>query len=1008
MTLRPSFRIHWIVTLLCVFITLYRPVYAQLPAITFEVISSKDGLPGNTVLSATRDHSGFMWFGTRQCVVRYDGATFQPYISPETNFVTGVVADHENNVWISSDRNGICRIDAVSLQMECSPKTPEPDIETTGFFFIDKNNNGWYSDRDGVNRMDLKTRKTKHYAFRKTMYVWTKASFTEDADGNLWVIGRDNGLFRYDPAKDTLYCVFGADSHEVAPQEPVLLSDARAGENGILWIGSYNMGLIRYDTRNNIYEHYSTGRIANQVNALENGVDENGNSILWVGDNSGLGVFRPEQKRFYFFNDLLPNPYEVNAIVRDKQDGIVWACTSDGIIKYNPSSNVIRTLWLPKGIVSFPVTVNVVLADIEYPNIVYLGLSHTGIVEWNKVTNEFTLIRYPDGGDTRWITQRPDRTLWIGTNRWNYKRPGIFVYDPEQERFISTALSEQANRYFSVPFFMYGLFDKQDRLWIGNSDEGIRILDFNTGKDTTPWPDAMQHSLIQNNNLINDMLLDTDGTILLGTMQGIYRGDERAGNFLLAEPEDIDDRIQDRSVNSLLLDKQKNVWAARWGSLTKTDREGKVSLVLTGEDGFVDRQIAGLAEDHAGNIWAGNYEGLYCYHATSRKLKRFTVNDGLINNNTMGRIYTSRDGKELYVGHQNGINIINVTRILRPVENPVLGISSFKIHGKEHFVDFSKPIELAPDENAFSVDFIALNYRKHHDNEYAYYLEGFDREWNYSGTNHQAYYTNLNPGTYILHMKTGDVLGNWSPEASSIRIEVMPAYYETLWFKLLIIATIIALLYAFYRYRINQIIRLQHVRNRISADLHDELGSSLSGISIMGTLARKELAQTHPSASFIERMVEETQQISSSLDDIVWNISPRNDALSSLIARMTRYASELFEAKQIHYNFAMPKHFEHIKLSMEQRRNFYLIFKESVNNLIKYSHCSNASVQVVVERRKLLMIIEDDGVGFNPEIPRDRNGLLNLKARAASLKGTLNILSDTGKGTKLRLEFPIG
>jgi signal transduction histidine kinase len=176
----------------------------------------------------------------------------------------------------------------------------------------------------------------------------------------------------------------------------------------------------------------------------------------------------------------------------------------------------------------------------------------------------------------------------------------------------------------------------------------------------------------------------------------------------------------------------------------------------------------------------------------------------------------------------------------------------------------------------------------------------------------------------------------------------------------------------------------------------------------MGTLARKELAQTHPSASFIERMVEETQQISSSLDDIVWNISPRNDALSSLIARMTRYASELFEAKQIHYNFAMPKHFEHIKLSMEQRRNFYLIFKESVNNLIKYSHCSNASVQVVVERRKLLMIIEDDGVGFNPEIPRDRNGLLNLKARAASLKGTLNILSDTGKGTKLRLEFPIG
>jgi signal transduction histidine kinase len=219
---------------------------------------------------------------------------------------------------------------------------------------------------------------------------------------------------------------------------------------------------------------------------------------------------------------------------------------------------------------------------------------------------------------------------------------------------------------------------------------------------------------------------------------------------------------------------------------------------------------------------------------------------------------------------------------------------------------------------------------------------------------------------------------------------------------------ICGLLYGLYRYRINQLLRLQHVRNRISADLHDELGSSLSGISIMGALAKKDLLETHPSASFVDRMVEEVQQISSSLDDIVWNISPRNDALSSLVARMTRYASELFEARQIQYTITVPEHFEHLRLSMEQRRNFYLIFKESVNNLIKYAQCQHATVHIAVERRKLCLTITDDGVGFDPGVSHGRNGLLNLRQRANSLKGTLQIFSARGKGTSLQLEFPIG
>jgi len=202
-------------------------------------------------------------------------------------------------------------------------------------------------------------------------------------------------------------------------------------------------------------------------------------------------------------------------------------------------------------------------------------------------------------------------------------------------------------------------------------------------------------------------------------------------------------------------------------------------------------------------------------------------------------------------------------------------------------------------------------------------------------------------------------------------------------------------------------LHLQQVRNRISADLHDELGSTLSGISIMGSLAQKELTAQNSSVTLVDRIMEDVRQISSSLDDIVWNISPKNDELSSLIARMTRYASELFEAKQIDFKINVPDRLNDIKLSMEQRRNVYLIFKESVNNLVKYSRCTQALISIRMDRRDVFLTIEDNGIGFDPDTPTDRNGIRNLRERSVSLKGVIDIQSVKGGGTVIRLQFPI-
>jgi ligand-binding sensor domain-containing protein/signal transduction histidine kinase len=994
------------------FVTLFwtQKCRAQLPAITFEILASKEGLPSNTVLSASRDQSGFMWFGTRQCPVRYDGFTFKSFTNFTTNFVTGIQTDKESNIWLSSDRSGVCVIESSTLQMSRVLLEGKSNAQTTGDFFIDKSGQGWYSDHDGVNRIDLKTRKNKHYPFRKTTFVWTKGSFVEDQSGSLWVIGRDNGLFKYDRQRDTLLCVLGADSSNPNQFGQILMSKACVDKEGNLWIGTYNMGLIKYNPQTKDVKTFETGRTENKIISVQEGWDENGKRILWVGDEQGLGIFRPDQNKFYFFPNIIPQTYAVNHIFRDPYEGIVWICTSHGIIKYNPRSNVIQAISIPAQVLPQTLSVNVIHQDNRPGNehIYYLGLSGNTMVVWNRKSNYFSQINYPgDAADTRWIEQRDDETLWIGTNRWDYQRPGIFVYDLSSKKFLKPPLSILANRFFSVPFFMYGNFDSQKRLLIGNSDEGIHVLDEKLISEVTPWDSTAMKDLIKNNNLINDMMLDRNGRLWLGTYKGVYFYDEENRKFVNADPVPLPDKMDDSAVNNLLEDNEGNVWAARWGSLTMMNKVDTLQKVVTTNDGFYDRQIHGLVQDFAGNLWVGNHEGLYCFNPESNRLMRFTMNDGLLSNNTIDKLFVNGDKKEIFIAHINGFNLVKVDQLLKPVLPPPLVISSFKIHEKEYHVDFKKTIELKPSDNAFSVDFVALNYRKHDDNQYAYYLKGFEKDWNYSNAKHVAYYTNLNPGEYTLYMKAGDSFGNWNDDILEMRIEVLPAFYQTIGFKILVSLLIAGLLYILYLYRINQLLHLQQVRNRISADLHDELGSTLSGISIMGSIAKKELTAQHISITLVDRIMEDVRQISSSLDDIVWNISPKNDALSSLIARMTRYASELFEAKQIDFKLLVPDRFSDIKLSMDQRRNIYLIFKESVNNLVKYSKCTQALVSIKMDKSDVFLTIKDNGVGFDPTTPTDRNGIRNLKERSLSLKGVLDIQSARGKGTVIRLKFPI-
>lgn len=1000
------------------------PLYAQPPGVTFDRLSDRDGLPGSAVYSITKDRQGFLWFGTRRCPARYDGVTFRTFLFPETHLITGMAADSANRMWIATDRQGLCRIDPNSLRLTPVPKTPL----VTGSFYL-SSVGGWFSDSDGIGRIDLKTGVIRQYPMRQTTYRGVKTQgFLEDKQRTVWAIGSDNGLFRFDHRANRFVCVLGPDCPDPTRRFRLYLSRGSIDADGILWIGTYGKGLLRVDPKTDEFTFFKTPDAENWVTCTQEGQDDTGRRVIWIGDDRGLLVFRPEQRRFFRAPGVLPNPFYVHTFYRDPANGRLWVGTSDGVLTDNARDNLIRTVALPPALVRQPVLVKVIMADQRDTTgqTLWLGLSHTGLLRWHRPTNQFTLIRYPAAvAETMWLLQPTDGRLWIGLRRWDYRGDGVLVYDPRQCRFVTDPAAKRAGTLFSVPFVDHGLIDRQQRLWVGNNDEGVRVLDMHTGKPLRYWSDATLRALHRNNNFLTGLTTDSTGRIWLSTYQGPYYvaepghaepdhaepghvepGHVEPGHrFVRADAYSRQSPPDDPATNALLIARNGHLWAARWGSVTESRGDGMVINVLTARHGLYDRENKRLAEDQDGTIWIGNFEGLHAYTPRTRQLLRLTVSDGLTRNNTTAALYVHR-GNELFIGQQNGLNYVNVTQLHRRRPMPPVVVSSFRVHEQERSFDPARPIQLARFDNAFSVDFTTLTYSRQANTRYAYFLEGLDERWNYSGTAHRAYYTNLGPGHYTLHLKASDPPGHWSRELRLV-IEILPAYYETWWFRGLMLVLVGGLLYGFYRYRVNQLLGVQRIRNRISADLHDEIGSSLSGIGILGTMIKQNLPVGHPSGSMVERIVTEARQVSNSLDDIVWSINPYNDELSSLIARMNRYAAELFEASGITYTVTAPDTLQHLTLPMEKRQDFYLIAKEAVNNLVKHAQATHARLTIRRDHHCLHLEVSDNGVGFDPAAETERNGLRNMQTRAQHLHGELTIDAAPGRGTTLRLAFPL-
>ncbi|HKC35289.1 MAG TPA: triple tyrosine motif-containing protein, partial [Chitinophagaceae bacterium] len=291
--------------------------------------------------------------------------------------------------------------------------------------------------------------------------------------------------------------------------------------------------------------------------------------------------------------------------------------------------------------------------------------------------------------------------------------------------------------------------------------------------------------------------------------------------------------------------------------------------------------------------------------------------------------------------------------------------------------------------------------------EYSYRLMGSDSTWNVSPSNFVSM-VNLSPGKYVFQVRARKSNSEWS-EPTAFAFSIRKPYWQTMAFRLLIVFLISGTVYLLYRYRLNGVKKIMNMRLKISRDLHDEVGSTLSGIGIISEVAKQELEnkKAYEVRESLDKISSNTEEILGKMSDIIWAINPQNESVSNMVNRLKAYARSVTSPVGIQLHFDSEKLVEKKDLTMQQLSSIYLICKEAINNAVKYSGCQNLRVTMQNEDHRFTVNISDDGKGFDSRKVFDGNGLKNIKGRAEEIKADLKIDSDYNNGTMIRLSVKI-
>jgi signal transduction histidine kinase len=410
--------------------------------------------------------------------------------------------------------------------------------------------------------------------------------------------------------------------------------------------------------------------------------------------------------------------------------------------------------------------------------------------------------------------------------------------------------------------------------------------------------------------------------------------------------------------------------------------------------------VSSMCQDKEGDLWINN-RSLIRFNPYTEVFHLYNTHNGL--HSMMGinqRIIADAD-LNIYLTKFEGIEWINKREEDQRISRINLVTEGLEINGDRMLLGYGKHrvqiLNLSASQNNLTFFFSAISFDDVADIRYIYKLEGFDRSWNPCENLREARYTNLPPGTYTFTFNVLNHPGYRNAE-NQLMVIIHPFLWQRWWFITSALLFLGSLIYLGYRIRINQLLKVERLRSRIASDLHDDVGSTLSSVSILSDLLDRQVGEGNP-RRMLDSIRNSSRQMMEKLDDIVWVVSPSNDQFRDLGLRLSEYAIPLCETKGIRFEFELDECLSQSRLSVEIRRNLFLIAKEAINNAVKYAGCSRIVISFMMHNQFLTMSMTDNGKGFDPEAPTSRNGVRNMKLRAIAMGSLLEIQSTHGTGT---------
>jgi len=1003
--------------------------FAQPSTLYFRNLNTGNGLSQNKINCIIQDKRGFTWIGTDDGLNRYDGHRFQVFRHDPSNsatlsgnMITDLLEDKNEILWIATADGGLSRYDyrlPPDKQFQQFKHSPSDSTsipvniinalleDASGDLWLATSGNGvlrfnkkkktfsepirrksrtcldlaidhkgiiWAGKQGGgLTKIDPATMKyeedERYFDVYAKLPHMTVSSLFRDSKNNMWMGSWDKVVYRVDPATQR-EDVFRKTEDPFSFPEDDPLSFAE-DKNEHIWIGGKYNGLYFYHPATGKFFNYrhdpsKEGSLAgNQVNCIF--ID--GSGIVWLGTNGGISIYDPVQQKFaQTFLPIIDNNRQTIYDFHTDENNNVLIGTSEGLYVRNATDRSLR---------HFPLTYkNEKLAVTKFfrnrDGVLYIG-TQVSVFRLNK---DFSVAPLP-----------------------NTDKDVVMNHIIESRVVSMTADTIDGHPVLLVsPYGHYlAYYDFVLEQWVSRQDSIRQIIKKFNIRD----------------NLIREFFKTSNGNIWMATTKSGLGEWARHSSPVVRYYNNIpgnDSSISNNHIFDIREDKKGNLWVSTYGGgLHYFNVDTKQFQHITASHNLAE----GMQVDDSGNVWMianGNLDRYDPYH---KSYSTFELPDLEKSGGVRGYICGDANGK-MYIAGSGYFIVFDPTQVRDLRTTPPVHFTDFKIFNDSYsHLLFEKEINLKYNENFFTVEYAAPGYHAGYPVQYSHQLVGVDHNWVDDGSKSAVNYTNLDAGEYMFKIRATIKPGVWENEISSVLIRIKPPWWRTWWFFSMAAVFIALVIYFMYRYRINELLKRQAIRNKIAQDLHDNVGSTLSSISVYSQVAKiyQQQQKLEPLQDTLEKISATSSEMISEMNDIVWAINPRNDNMETILQRMESFARPLLASQEVKFHFSYVPGIQHQHLEMAKRKNFYLIFKEAINNALKYSGCKNLWVDISLHHHQLELLVKDDGKGFDVKKIRSMNtlsgnGVRNMEMRAKEMKGNWSIVS-SDSGTIVKLAFPI-